>query len=303
MRIAITGREGQVARSLQELGLRSGHEVIALSRPLLDLTAAPTSIISAMESVRPEVIVSAAAYTAVDKAENEPDLARAANETGPLAIARAARKLSVPIIHLSTDYVFDGSNLRSYVEEDTAAPQSVYGATKFAGEKAVLDEHANSVVLRTSWVYSPFGSNFVKTMIRLAGEQDEIGVVGDQRGTPTSAIDIAKAVLLIASKLLSSPDGSLRGVFHLAGSGEASWAEFAEEIFTISATLGGPSAAVKAITTAEYPTLAKRPLNSRLNSDRIARVYGVKLPDWRESLQHVVRRLVSADENGGVREL
>jgi dTDP-4-dehydrorhamnose reductase len=152
-------------------------------------------------------------------------------------------------------------------------------------------------------VYSPFGNNFVKTMLRLAGERDEISVVGDQRGTPTSAIDIAEAVLLIASELLSSPDDSLRGVFHLAGSGEASWAEFAREIFAISAALGGPSAAVMAITTAEYPTVAKRPSNSRLNSDRMARVYGVRFPDWRESLQHVVRRLVSADENGGVREL
>ena len=303
MRIAVTGREGQVARSLLELGLSSGHEIIALARPALDLAAAPTSIISAVESVRPELIVSAAAYTAVDKAESEPEIARAANETAPLAIARAARKLSVPMIHLSTDYVFDGSNSISYVEDDAANPQGVYGATKFAGEKAVLGEHANSVVLRTSWVYSPFGSNFVKTMLRLARERDEIGVVGDQRGTPTSAIDIAEAVLLIASKLLSSPDDSLRGVFHLAGSGEASWAEFAREIFAISAALGGPSAAVKAIATAEYPTVAKRPSNSRLNSDRMARTYGVRLPDWRESLQHVVRRLVSADENRGVREL
>jgi dTDP-4-dehydrorhamnose reductase len=303
MRIAITGREGQVARSLQELGSRSGHEIIVLARPALDLTAAPTSIMSAMESVRPEVIVSAAAYTAVDKAENEPELARAANETGPSAIACAARKLSVPMIHLSTDYVFDGNNSASYVEEDSANPQSVYGATKFAGEKAVLGEHANSVILRTSWVYSPFGNNFVKTMLRLARERDEVRVVGDQRGTPTSAIDIADAVLLIASELLSSPDGSLRGVFHLAGSGEASWAEFAQEIFAISAALGGPSATVQAITATEYPTMATRPANSRLNSDRLARVYGMKLPDWRHSLRDVVQRLVTADATGGVRKL
>jgi len=303
MRIAVTGREGQVARSLQELGQKTGHEILVLARPVLDLTAPPSSIIAVLESLRPEVIVSAAAYTAVDKAENEPELARAANEIGPLAIARAARKLSVPMIHLSTDYVFDGSNSASYVEEDAANPQSVYGATKFSGEKAVLGEHANSVILRTSWVYSPFGNNFVKTMLRLARERDEVRVVGDQRGTPTSAIDITDAVLLIASKLLSIPDASLRGVFHLAGSGEASWAEFAQEIFEISAAMSGPSATVRAITAAEYPTLATRPANSRLNSDRLARVYGVKLPDWRNSLQDVVKRLVMADETGGVRKL
>jgi dTDP-4-dehydrorhamnose reductase len=303
MRIVVTGREGQVARSLQELGLKRGHEIVALARPLLDLTARPSSIIAVLESARPEVIVSAAAYTAVDKAENEPELARAANETGPSAIACAARKLSVPMIHLSTDYVFDGSNSASYVEEDAANPQSVYGATKFAGEKAVLGEYANSVILRTSWVYSPFGNNFVKTMLRLARERDEVRVVGDQRGTPTSAIDIADTVLLIASELLSSADGSLRGVFHSAGSGEASWAEFAQEIFAISATMGGPSATVRTITAAEYPTLARRPVNSRLNSDRLARVYGVKLPDWQHSLQDVVQRLMTADATGGVRKL
>jgi len=291
MRILVTGREGQVARALSELGPAKGHTIVALGRPILDLAAEPDSITEAIQSERVDVIVSAAAYTAVDRAESEPELAFAVNERGAAAVARAARMMSVPLIHLSTDYVFDGEKEAAYVEEDAANPKSVYGASKLAGEKALLNEHHDSAILRTAWVYSPFGANFVKTMLRLAADRDQIQVVGDQRGTPTSAFDIANAVLAVALNMVDSSDVSMRGIFHMAGSGETNWAEFAQEIFASSAKMGGPSAAVRPITTAEYPTKARRPANSRLNSDRLARVHGVRLPAWRESLNPVMQRL------------
>jgi len=294
MRVLVTGREGQVARSLKERGLEAGHEVVTLGRPILDLAGSPQSIVAAILAERPEAIISAAAYTAVDLAESEPELAFAINAKGPAAIAQAARALSVPLIHLSTDYVFDGSKPSPYTEEDSTGPTSVYGCTKLDGEKAVISEHRNSIVLRTSWVYSPFGTNFVKTMLRLGAEHEQVRVVADQYGTPTSAFDIADAILSIVSELQLDSDRSRRGIFHLAGSGEASWAEFAKEIFATSAEMGGPSAKVKAITTKEYPTLAKRPANSRLDSGRLERIHGVKLPGWRDSLRDVMRRLVTA---------
>ena len=294
MRILVTGREGQVARALSELGAAKGHTVVTLARPILDLAGQPASIINAIQSERADVIVSAAAYTAVDRAESEPDLAFAVNERGPAAIARAARIMSAPLIHLSTDYVFDGNKEAAYVEEDVTNPKSIYGASKLAGENALLDEHHDSAILRTAWVYSPFGANFVKTMLRLAADHDQIQVVADQRGTPTSALDIADAILAVALNMLGSPEANLRGIFHMAGSGETNWAEFAQEIFASSTKMGGPSAAVRPITTAEYPTKARRPANSRLNSDRLARVHGVKLPAWRESLNPVMQRLTIA---------
>jgi dTDP-4-dehydrorhamnose reductase len=292
MRILVTGREGQVARSLVERGAGRGAEIVTLGRPELDLAGPADAIVSAIEAAAPEVIVSAAAYTMVDKAESEPELAFAINERGAAAVARAARKTGVPLIHLSTDYVFDGTKAAPYVEDDVPAPKGVYGASKLAGEQAVLAECDDRVVLRTAWVYSPFGSNFVKTMIRLAATRDEIGVVADQHGNPTSALDIADALLTVASELRSSDERGLRGIFHMTSAGEASWAEFAEAIFVASAEGGGPAAAVKPIGTADYPTPAKRPANSRLDSSRLARVFGVRLPDWRKSVQSVVTRLV-----------
>jgi dTDP-4-dehydrorhamnose reductase len=192
--------------------------------------------------------------------------------------------------------VFDGSKDSPYVEEDQTGPTGVYGASKLAGEKAVLDEHPDSVVLRTAWVYSPFGANFVKTMLRLARGRDEVGVVADQRGNPTSALDIAEGILRVAANLRSNDDPHLRGVFHMTAAGEASWAEFAEGVFGISAERGGPAAAVRAIATTDYPTPAKRPANSRLDSSKLQRLHGVSLPDWHSSLKTVVSRLVEASD-------
>lgn len=292
MRIVVTGRNGQVACSLAQRGRERGLEIVLLGRPELDLAGSSETIVAALEAAHPEVIVSAAAYTAVDKAETERDLAFAVNERGPRAIARAARHLNVPLIHLSTDYVFDGLKSSPYVEDDPTEPTGVYGASKLAGERAVLEQHEDSAVLRTAWVYSPFGSNFVKTMHRLAGERDEINVVADQQGNPTSALDIADGILDVAANLRKSSNPAMRGVFHMVGEGQASWAEFAETIFAISAQLGLPSAKVRPITTADYPTAARRPANSRLDPGRIARQHGVRLPDWNASLKVVVERLL-----------
>lgn len=294
MRMVVTGREGQVVRALLERARGTGIEIAPLGRPELDLAGPPAAIEAAVEAARPEILVSAAAYTQVDRAESEPDLAFAVNEHGTRALARAAHRLSIPLIHLSTDYVFDGQKTSPYSEADATGPTGVYGSSKLAGEEAALAEHDDCVILRTAWVYSPFGANFVKTMLRLAEGRDEIGVVADQRGNPTGAFDIADGILSVARQLGEGAGTDRRGIFHMAGTGETSWAELAEAIFQISDRAGGPSAAVKRIATSDYPTAARRPANSRLETDKLARVYGVRLPEWRQSLELVVTRLVQS---------
>jgi len=302
MRILVTGREGQVALSLAERAPRRGIELSTLGRPEIDLAGPSDAIVAAIEAARPDAIISAAAYTQVDKAESESAMAFAVNVSGARAVARAAAKLGVPLVHLSTDYVFDGSKREPYVEDDVTAPAGVYGASKLAGEKAVLAEHENSSVLRTAWVYSPFGANFVKTMLRLAETRDEVSVVADQRGNPTCALDIADAALFLAINLVERNEPELRGVFHMTASGEASWADFAQAIFEASAAAGGPSAHVNRISTADFPTAAKRPANSRLDCCRLEEVYGLRLPDWRESLKIVVERLVRFSAPGAANQ-
>lgn len=293
MRIAVTGKTGQVVTSLVERGAVAGHEVIAVGRPEFDL-ADRVSIARALEAAAPDAVVSAAAYTAVDKAETESELARAINCRGAGAVAETARAIGVPLVHVSTDYVFDGRLRRPYVETDPTAPTGAYGATKLAGEKAVLESHGdNSAILRVAWVYSPFGGNFVKTMLRLARDRDEVSVVADQVGNPTSALDIADGILRVVTQLAGDAGPALRGVFHMTASGDATWADFAEAIFAASASHGGPSAQVKRITTAEYPTPAIRPANSRLDCRRIAHAHGVFLPHWQNSLETVVARLLT----------
>lgn len=291
MRVAVTGQRGQVVQSLLERAPDHDAEIAALGRPHLDL-ADPTKIFPALEAAAPDIIVSAAAYTAVDKAEEEVETAYALNAAGAGAVAQAASRLSVPVIHLSTDYVFNGRKPEPYREEDSTDPLGVYGASKLAGENAVLAGCGNSVVLRTAWVYSPFGNNFVKTMLRLAGEREEVGVVADQHGNPTSAQDIADGILAVATNLLADSSSHLRGVFHMVGAGEATWAELASTIFAVSKDHGGPSATVNFIATADYPTPAPRPANSRLDCGKLKRVHGVELPAWQGSVEAVVRRLL-----------
>ncbi|PDT05129.1 dTDP-4-dehydrorhamnose reductase [Rhizobium chutanense] len=292
MRIAVTGKQGQVVQSLLRRGAETSVEVSVVGRPEMDL-ADPASIAAAFSALRPDVIVSAAAYTAVDKAESEADLAFAVNAAGAGAVAEAAARIGVPVIHISTDYVFSGDKASAYSEEDATAPISVYGRSKLAGEKAVAAANPNHVILRTAWVYSPFGANFLKTMLRLSETRDHLGVVADQTGCPTSALDIADAILAIAARIVGDPTPSLRGTFHLTGSGEASWADFAEEIFAELRRSGGRTVDVKRIPTADYPTPAKRPANSRLNGDKLARAYGIRLPEWKPSMKIVMRDLLN----------
>ncbi|MGB3582764.1 MAG: dTDP-4-dehydrorhamnose reductase [Roseiarcus sp.] len=291
MRVAVTGSKGQVATSLIE---RAGPklEVIALGRPGFDLTDR-AAVLAGLEAARPDVIVNAAAYTAVDKAEAEEALALRVNGGGAGHVAEAAQRLGVPLLHLSTDYVFDGSLDRPYREDDPTGPTGAYGRSKLAGEKEVAARCENSVILRTAWVYSPFGANFLRTMLRLNETRDEVGVVADQRGNPTSALDIADALIAIAARVKDDSSPGLRGIFHLTGSGEGTWADFAQAVFGEAAARGRRSTRVKRIATADYPTPARRPANSRLDNEKLARVYGFRLPDWRQSVAASCGRLLA----------
>ncbi|TPI71977.1 dTDP-4-dehydrorhamnose reductase [Mesorhizobium sp. B2-8-9] len=291
MRLAVTGREGQVAASLVEAARgRDDVEVVAVGRPAFDL-ARPETVFAALEAARPDIVVSAAAYTAVDQAEDERDLAFAVNATGAGKVAEAAARLGVPVIHLSTDYVFDGAKDGAYVETDPTAPLGVYGASKLAGEEAVATANPRHLILRTAWVYSPFGRNFVKTMLRLAADRDEISVVADQWGNPTSALDIADAILHAAPKLGDGSNFAAFGVYHLAGEGDTNWSGFARHILDTSRAFGGPHAKVRDIATADYPTKARRPQNSRLSSAKFAEAFGWQAQQWREATERVVRQL------------
>ncbi len=291
MRIAVTGKQGQVVSALLERGPVSGVEIVAVGRPELDLVDR-ASIRAVFSQIKPDVIVSAAAYTAVDKAESEEELAFVVNAEGPTAIAEVARELGVPIVHLSTDYVFSGDKQGLYVETDATGPVSAYGRSKLAGEEGVTAANPNHVILRTSWVYSSFGANFLKTMLRLAETRNALNVVADQHGTPTSALDIADAVIAIATRLCADPDPKLRGIFHMTGSGEGTWADFAEAIFAGLQVKSGREVSVGRITTKDYPTPARRPANSRLSNDKLKQVYGIVLPDWRQSTRVVLNRLL-----------
>ncbi|AHK04344.1 MULTISPECIES: dTDP-4-dehydrorhamnose reductase [Rhizobium/Agrobacterium group] len=289
MRLVVTGKNGQVVSALQALA-GPGLEIVALGRPELDL-ARPDTVFKALRDAKPDVVVSAAAYTAVDKAESEPDIAFAVNRDGAKAVARAANDIGVPVIHISTDYVFDGTKTTAYVENDPTGPASVYGRSKLEGEQAVSEMTDNYAVLRTAWVYSEYGSNFVKTMLRLSESRDEINVVADQFGCPTSANDIAIAIVSIAKRLATDPSAHLRGVFHMSGTGETNWAGFAKQIFAFSAENGGKSIVVNDITTAQYPTPARRPANSRLDCCKLEEVYGIRLPEWQTSTRAVMAAL------------
>ena len=229
-------------------------------------------------------MINATGYTAVDKAESEADAAFAANRDAPAAMAVACASINVPFLHLSTDYVFDGAKDSPYTEQDSVGPLNVYGSSKLAGEQAVMAAGGRALILRTSWIYSPFGSNFVRTMLRLAAERDQVNVVADQRGCPTAAKDLAAALKILVPRLADSHDPAQFGLFHLAGHGATSWHGFADEIFTGLARRGRKVPRLVAITTAEYPTPARRPANSVLSSAEIDRVHGIRCRPWREAL-------------------
>jgi len=290
----VTGTQGQVVQSLVEKVAGNNEiELVALGRPKLDLARLQT-IDEAVAAIKPDLIISAAAYTAVDQAESDEAVAFSVNADGPGVLAHAAAQLNIPIIHISTDYVFDGTKEVPYTELDPVAPLGVYGLSKLRGEEAVAAATKNHVILRTAWVYSPFGKNFLKTMLKVAENREELNVVDDQFGNPTSALDIADAILAIGQNLLRSAEGPLRGTFHMTAQGEGSWADFATEIFSVSKTNGGPSARVNRIPTSSYPTPAKRPSNSRLDCSKLLAAHNVLLPDWRLSTANVVARLVNS---------
>jgi dTDP-4-dehydrorhamnose reductase len=291
MRLLVTGTGGQVARALVE---RAGRfpdiDVVAVGRPQLDLENAAT-VLPIIADARPDFIVNAAAYTAVDKAEVEPQGAFAINCDGAGAVAAAARALGVPLIHLSTDYVFSGSKQGAYVESDETGPLGIYGKSKLAGELAVRSSNPASLILRTSWVHSPFGSNFVKTMLHLATERPQLHVVDDQVGNPTSALDLADAILRIAPRFRETNGAG--ATLHIAGTGFVSWYGLARRVFEISKSIGGPSAEVVPIPTSEYPTPAPRPANSRLDTSAFMVRVGYSLPDWQVSVEETVCRIIA----------
>ena len=291
VKVLIAGAAGQVARALANTAPRARLRVTALGRPHLDLTD-PASIDAALDKARPDIVINAAAYTAVDQAETDEAGAFALNAEGAGQLAVAAARLGAPILHLSTDYVFDGSKPAPYAETDPVAPLGVYGRSKLAGEEAVAAANPRHLIFRTAWVYSPVGKNFAKTMLRVADARGALSVVHDQVGNPTSAADIAAALWKITEQIIADPSALRPGTYHLTASGEASWAEFAEEILRVSAALGGPSASVARITSAEYPTPTRRPANSRLDCEKLSRDFGLILPHWQVSTRACVEELV-----------
>lgn len=288
MRIAVFGADGQVGRALSRVAAARGIALAAFDRAEADVTDA-TALNAALARARATVAVNAAAYTAVDKAESEQDRAFAVNRDGAANLARAAGSLGIHVIHVSTDYVFDGAKRGAYVEDDPIAPLNVYGRSKAAGEDAVRAACAGAVILRTSWVYGREGANFVKTMLRLGAERDELRVVDDQRGCPTFAEDFAEAIVAIAESLPAA-----RGhTFHLAGAGETSWYGFARAIFAEASRYGLRTPQLQAISSAEYPTPARRPANSVLDCAKAKRVLGVELPPWDVGLSRMLKAHLS----------
>jgi dTDP-4-dehydrorhamnose reductase len=290
-KLLVTGSQGQVAQSLlRRAGAHRGMAVEAVGRPELDLER-PETASAAIAARAPDAIVNAAAYTAVDKAEDELARAFAVNRDGAAAVAAAAQGLGIPLIHLSTDYVYDGEKRQPYVEGDATGPLGVYGRSKLEGEQAVLAACPGALILRTSWVYSPFGANFVKTMLRLGATRGHLWVVDDQTGNPTSALDLADAILRIAPSLAAEGGG----LYHLAGTGHTTWCGLARHIFGFSARHGGPSPTVEAITTDQYPTAALRPGHSWLSCQAFEARFGFVLPAWQGSSAAVAAELLGGD--------
>jgi dTDP-4-dehydrorhamnose reductase len=289
--LLIIGRNGQLALSLAERAPHHGFTTALLGRPEIDLVD-PESLKNAICRSDARIIINAAAYTAVDKAESEREIARQVNALAPEAIAEAAATIGARLIHISTDYVFDGEGTEACREDAAVNPTSVYGKTKAEGEEAVRRHLPDHAIVRTAWVYSPFGRNFVKTMLELAKTRAELRVVGDQVGNPTSALDLADGLLSMAAAWKRAPEVGLGATYHFAGTSSMSWADFARNIFMASAALGGPSADVVAIPGSEYPTPARRPANSRLDAALFKQTFGYEAPPFLESLREVVGRLL-----------
>ncbi|MCG5238974.1 dTDP-4-dehydrorhamnose reductase [Azospirillum doebereinerae] len=290
MKVLVLGTSGQVGDALMHASWPAGTTLVGLARPALDM-ADPASIDRAMADHAPDLVVNATAYTAVDKAESDRAAAFAINRDGPARLAALCAARGAPLIHISTDYVFDGTKPAPYTEGDPVAPVNAYGASKEAGEAAVRAAAATHVILRTSWVYAAHGANFVKTMLRLGRERAELGVVADQTGAPTAAADIADTIVAIVERIQSRPDDVPWGTYHLTGAGETTWFGFAERIFQRLEREEGRRPALKPIATADYPTPARRPVNSRLDCGRLRAAFDVEPPAWEDSLERVLDAL------------
>jgi dTDP-4-dehydrorhamnose reductase len=282
--ILVAGQTGQLARSLIEEARARGVSLRAMEPPELDLVD-PDSIKRAIVAVAPCAVINAAAYTAVDRAEADAERAFAINRDGAGRLAEAAAHLGVPFIHVSTDYVFDGTKDTPYNEDDLPAPINVYGQSKLAGEHLVHEVHPAALIVRTSWVYSRYGQNFVKTMLRLAESREEVAVVDDQHGAPTAAHELAHAILDLMERLTQDNKPGAARLYHLTAGGETTWCGFARAIFAGWARRGHRELVVRPITTAQYPSAVRRPRNSRLECSRIAREFGVRLSPWEVSLE------------------
>ena len=284
MQILIFGKNGQLGSSLFSL-LSEQHQVTALDQADLDL-AQLDQIETTIHAHHPDWVINASAYTAVDRAEQEPQLADAINHLAPAAMARTCKALQCGFLHYSTDYVFDGEAERPYLETDTPNPKSVYGETKLAGERAVMQASPQAIILRTAWVYAKEGANFVNTMLRLAGERDELGVVEDQFGSPTLAYDLALASVPIIENTKLDDLDKVAGIYHATGNGMTSWYGFAKEIFSLAEI----DIVVNPITTEAYPTPAPRPHYSVLSNQKLLDLFDISLPDWKASLALTLSR-------------
>lgn len=281
MKLLVFGKTGQVARELAAIAPRA----VFLGRDSVDLSTDPDAAARLIAEHAPEAVINAAAYTAVDKAEEEEAAAARLNADAPAAMSGACAAVGIPFVHISTDYVFDGAGKSAFRPDDPTGPLGAYGRTKLAGELRVQNSGAAYAILRTSWVFSAHGGNFVKTMLRLGAERDLLTIVADQVGGPTPAADIAQACIAIADALISDP--TLSGTYHYSGAPDVSWAGFAKEIFRQS----GINCVVKEIPTVDYPTPAKRPLNSRMNCDTTLEAFGISRPDWAQGLAAVLEEL------------
>lgn len=298
MRILVLGADGQVGTELRALdaadmgGRRIG--IAALSRRQADLTD-PDAIHAAVRASGCSAVINAAAYTAVDRAESDRDTAFAVNRDGPRHVAEACARAGLPLVHLSTDYVFDGTGSGAYREDDPTAPVNLYGLSKRDGERAVAAVLPRHAILRTSWVFASHGTNFVRTMLRLGSERSHLRVVADQTGCPTAAADIAEAAVTMARRLVTDDDSRPTGVFHYTSAEATTWHGFATAIFAERERLTGlPAPRIDAITTSDFPTPARRPANSVLDCRRIRERHGIPQPDWRRSLAAVMERLCSS---------
>lgn len=288
--ILITGGAGQVGLELARAEWPANVRLHLPTRDQLDLGNAG-AVRAAFAATPFKAVINSGAYTAVDKAETEVAAAFTANAMGPAILAELTRAAGIPLIQVSTDYVFDGSGERDYAETDPVGPLGVYGASKLAGEVAVTTGNPRSVVIRTAWVLSPHRANFLKTMLRLAADRPALRVVDDQHGCPTSARDIADALKTIALRMIDDANAPT-GIYHFVNAGSTTWAGLAREIMALSAARGGPSATVEGITTADYPTPARRPFNSRLDTSKITRDYGIAPRPWQDAVAEIVAELI-----------